>query len=79
MCDDTGVRIGVLCPGMVLTDMTEDMKQREKDRTYRYREEEHIRLAAGWTPYVYKALTRVGISVPAWNVSLWLLWRVRCD
>ena len=56
MCDDTGVRIGVLCPGMVLTDMTEDMKQREKDRTYLHREEEHIHLARGWTPYVYKAL-----------------------
>ena len=23
--------------------------------------------------------SRVGNSVPAWNVSLWLLWRVRCD
>ena len=24
-------------------------------------------------------IARVGNSVPAWNVSLWLLWRVRCD
>ena len=23
--------------------------------------------------------SRVGNSVPAWNVSFWLLWRVRCD
>ena len=28
---------------------------------------------------IYAALARVGNSVPAWNVSLWLLWRVRCD
>ena len=24
-------------------------------------------------------ISRVGNSVPAWNVSFWLLWRVRCD
>ena len=28
---------------------------------------------------ILSAKTRVGNSVPAWNVSFWLVWRVRCD
>ena len=42
--------------------------------------------ALSWYSYYYylytmeqSALPRVGNSVPAWNVSFWLLWRVRCD
>ena len=32
-----------------------------------------------FTKNITSPYTRVGNSVPAWNVSLWLLWRVRCD
>ena len=28
---------------------------------------------------MWRLYSRVGNSVPMWNVSFWLLWRVRCD
>ena len=45
---------------------------------------EHYAILRGqnWTKIFWKLWSissRVGNSVPAWNVSLWLLWRVLCD
>ena len=35
---------------------------------------------AAWLNIIYVySYSRVGNCVPAWNVSLWLLWRFRCD
>ena len=56
MGDKTGVRIGVLCPDLVLTDLTKEMKQREEHNTLMEKEEEHIRMVGGWTPYVFNTL-----------------------